>query len=142
MTKYKNILVPVDLSEQSHRAIEHAIAIAAERSCKIIVVHVISYLAPPHFESDLPQIYDHIEELTKQAKKKLSALIKPLAEQQNIHILIEVGKVAIKLIECINDNNVDLVIVGNHRSGALHGILGSVPSKLTNHAPCDVLVIQ
>jgi len=142
MTDYKNILIPVDFSDTNEIAIRRAINIANDQRCNLCAIHVFDYLAPPHFDTDLPNIYEHIKDITELAEKKLSALIASFSDRKNIKIVVEVGRISARLIEFIDENSIDLVVVGNHSSGTLRGLLGSVPSKLANHSPCDVLIVK
>jgi nucleotide-binding universal stress UspA family protein len=47
------------------------------------------------------------------------------------------------ILHVAEEQNADLVIVGNKgMSGAKRFLLGSVPNKVSHHAPCSVLIVR
>ncbi len=48
-----------------------------------------------------------------------------------------------KILEVAEQEGVDLIIVGNKgMTGAKRFLLGSVPNKVSHHAPCSVMIIR
>ncbi len=53
------------------------------------------------------------------------------------------GDPAAALLDVAEERRADLIVVGNKgMTGADRFLLGSVPNKVTHHAPCSVLVIR
>jgi nucleotide-binding universal stress UspA family protein len=53
------------------------------------------------------------------------------------------GDAADALIEVAERENADLIVVGNKgMTGARRYLLGSVPNKVSHHAPCSVLIVR
>jgi nucleotide-binding universal stress UspA family protein len=53
------------------------------------------------------------------------------------------GDPADVLIDVAEETGADLIVVGNKgMTGAARFLLGSVPNKITHHAPCNVLVVR
>jgi nucleotide-binding universal stress UspA family protein len=53
------------------------------------------------------------------------------------------GDPADAILDVAEENNADLVIVGNKgMTGARRFLLGSVPNKISHHAPCDVWIVK
>jgi nucleotide-binding universal stress UspA family protein len=53
------------------------------------------------------------------------------------------GDPADAIIDVAEETNADLVIVGNKgMTGARRFLLGSVPNKISHHAPCSVLIVR
>ena len=53
------------------------------------------------------------------------------------------GEAADTIIAVADDEGADLIVVGNKgMTGASRFLLGSVPNKITHHAPCNVLVVR
>ena len=53
------------------------------------------------------------------------------------------GEPADAILDVAEENNADLVIVGNKgMTGARRFLLGSVPNKISHHAPCDVWIVR
>jgi len=56
---------------------------------------------------------------------------------------LESGKPVSKMIEVAKNWSADLIVMGSHGRGKIHGLfLGSVSQEVLHHAPCPVLVIR
>lgn len=57
--------------------------------------------------------------------------------------IVRPGEPADTIIDIAEEQDADLIVVGNKgMSGAARFLLGSVPNKITHHAPCNVLVVR
>jgi nucleotide-binding universal stress UspA family protein len=53
------------------------------------------------------------------------------------------GDPADAILDVAEENGADLIVVGNKgMTGAKRFLLGSVPNKVSHHAPCSVLIIR
>ena len=53
------------------------------------------------------------------------------------------GEPADAILDVAEEENADLIVVGNKgMTGAKRFLLGSVPNKVSHHAPCSVLIVQ
>ncbi|WP_309233282.1 universal stress protein [Conexibacter sp. W3-3-2] len=53
------------------------------------------------------------------------------------------GEAADAILRIADEQGADLIVVGNKgMTGAARFLLGSVPNKITHHAPCNVLVVR
>ena len=53
------------------------------------------------------------------------------------------GDPADAILDVAEENNADLIVVGNKgMTGAKRFLLGSVPNKVSHHAPCSVMIIR
>lgn len=60
-----------------------------------------------------------------------------------IDTVIDTGDPADVILETAEDGQYDLIVVGNRgMTGAKRFLLGSVPSKISHHSPCDTLIIH
>jgi nucleotide-binding universal stress UspA family protein len=56
---------------------------------------------------------------------------------------VAAGDPASALIEAAEDTLADVIVVGSRgMTGASRFLLGSVPNKVSHHAPCDVLIVH
>ena len=152
---YKKILLPIDGSENSKRAGEHAINIADINNSDIIVLIVLEPYYPkiPILPiSTLPSPDEnYYEELREEGKKIIEDFKKELEENQckgkckNVHIttLIKEGKAYIEILKTMDEENVDLVIMGasGRHSPIDRSILGSVTERVVREAKHPVMVI-
>ena len=53
------------------------------------------------------------------------------------------GDAADAILDVAEETNADLIVVGNKgMTGAKRFLLGSVPNKVSHHAPCSVMIVQ
>ena len=132
MTDIKRILVPVDGSETSDRAIEEAIKIAEVYNSDIHILYVanINQLAINACLSDAI-----LEAVTKAANK--------VPEKINVITTSETGSPSVTITDFADEIKADLVVIGSRGLGLVKGVLlGSVSQYVVEHAPCPALVVK
>ena len=70
---------------------------------------------------------------------------KALAEERGVpvEIFARRGDPADAILDVAEEQGADLIVVGNKgMTGAKRFLLGSVPNKISHHAPCSVLIIR
>ncbi|MDD1017329.1 universal stress protein [Pseudomonas rubra] len=138
---YRSLLVPVDFSPSSLRAIELAKAVAPQ--AEIILLHV--YEAP--FESSMR--FAHIDQDTlthyrnvikKDAVEQLAALSQAAGVADARQIVVH-GDPSWRILEQEQELDCDLIVIGKQGESALEELLiGSVTKHVLNESQCDVLV--
>ena len=64
-------------------------------------------------------------------------------EGLNVDRYAREGDPADAILDVAEETNADLIVVGNKgMTGAKRFLLGSVPNKVSHHAPCSVLIIR
>jgi len=141
--RIERILVPVDFSECSREAVDHAIDIARIFGSEIHLVH--SYRLNPGgimpYGPTLPvDVYDGLrasagEELTKVRDRVVDADV-----HCEIHLSQDVPSNAV--VNAAKELRVDLIVMGTRGlSGLKHILLGSVAERTVRFAPCPVLTV-
>lgn len=75
-----------------------------------------------------------LEEVAQEARAAGVATVRTFARQ---------GDPADSILDVAEEQGSDLIIVGNKgMTGAKRFLLGSVPNKVSHHAPCSVLIIR
>ncbi|MCJ8163354.1 universal stress protein [Pontibacter sp. E15-1] len=146
----KRILVPTDFSEQAHYAFEVAVAIARRTGAAIKLLHVIETPAMSDFSAtgdvirpgNLQQVYVlQLLETTKGQMKQLAASVKH--EGVDVVQEVDVDKPISKIRRTIQQDNVDLVVMGSKGSSGLDEfLLGSNTEKVVRTAECPVLTVK
>jgi nucleotide-binding universal stress UspA family protein len=139
LVKHEKILVPLDGSENSARALTQAIYLAKSCGSKIYLLTVI-YQNPEYF-AWVP-VFE--EKLEKEAKELLERAKREVEKEQvPCELLIRTGEQPYEfIIREAKDKKTDLIIMGSHgRSGLKRMLIGSVAAKVIGHAPCAVMVI-
>ncbi len=137
-----NILVAHDGSAQADKALKKATDIAVMTKSSIVVLSVVPDLCMMELsDDDCKNMY---KIMTEESEKKLAALKDDLSQKGvAMETSVLFGNAADIIISTCADKKIDLVVVGSHgRHGARKFLLGSVSSKVVEHAHCDVLVVK
>lgn len=138
---FEKILVPLDGSEHSIRALKNAIQIAKKFDGSITLIHV--YTVSP-FAITPTQVYRYVQairELGNSILEEGKNLVK--AERVQVETLLEEGHTIEKILETVTKEKFNLVVLGSRGLSMLKGILmGSVSEGVTKKAPCPVLVVK
>lgn len=141
MSKLQRILVPVDFSETSKRALDYAHFIATRFDAKLDVLHV---WRPAEYAGDQMVMLTRSEpELTlstflrNHADQQLSAFLKGVSHSKQ---MLESGDPAHVIAKVAGEGGYDLIVMGTHgRTGLSHVMMGSVAEKVVRLSPCPVL---
>jgi universal stress protein A len=141
MPDYKNILLVVDLSEDSRVIGERAKAIAASHGSEITLLHVVEYVpVEPMGEALLPTV--QIEgELVERARRHLTELAQQLGLPQGRQ-LVETGGIKSEIIRTAQRLNADLIVLGSRERHGLAILLNFTEDAILHAAPCDVLAVR
>jgi nucleotide-binding universal stress UspA family protein len=145
MIEIRRILCPVDFSEHSRRALDHAIAIARWYESTVTALHVFS-AAPVAAYGPGPMVFEPIV-LTPVDRDQLLADTRRFVEAESapgitIETLVREGNAAAEILDQAASMNADLLVIGTHgRSGLDRILLGSVAEKVLRKASCPVLTV-
>jgi nucleotide-binding universal stress UspA family protein len=141
---YSNILVPVDGSENSIRALRHGLFLSSKLGSKLTILYVLEI--PPVVYVQSQKIIDSVmSTLEKEAKDIFNAVN---LEAQNYDISYETillkGQYVASLInEYADQNDIDIIIIGSRGNGRFKtAILGSVAHNVFHHTKKPILIIK
>lgn len=144
---FKNILVPVDGSANSRRAVEAAAELVKCHRASVTLLHVIPDEPFPKelmkmiargeiTESHMGLLRDSAEIILQDAHETLQAT--GVTENKREYIQ---GDPASQIIEYARANEVDLIVIGHRGLGTQINMLGSVTRKLVNISSISCLII-
>lgn len=146
MIEIKTILCPIDFSDHSRRALDHAVAVARWYGSTITVFHV--YPAPPPGAYGLESPPPVGMVLTLAERERLTAALGRFAETataSDVPIEFAIGQGTSAGNEILHQGRAmqaDLLVIGTHgRSGFDRLVLGSVTEKVLRKADCPVLTV-
>jgi nucleotide-binding universal stress UspA family protein len=134
---YSSIVVGTDGSETAREAVRQATRLAAAVGARIELVSAYEPVpeAPPDGWSVSPR--EEVEAALHSTAKEISDAgveVRTYARQ---------GDPSAALLDVAEERRADLIVVGNKgMTGAERFLLGSVPNKVSHHAPCSVLIIR
>jgi nucleotide-binding universal stress UspA family protein len=140
---FRTIVAGTDGSSRADKAVREAIDIAKSEGARLHLVAAFSK-RERHWEDlqstarvqvvDLRQVAEQV--LAREAKK---------AEEQGVEVdwSARDGDPADAILDAAEEEGADLIVLGNKgMHGAQRYMFGSVPNKVTHHAPCSVLVVR
>jgi nucleotide-binding universal stress UspA family protein len=140
---FTNVLVPVDGSDNSYRALDAALLLKEKLGSSITVVNVIEQVPITHIESE--KLLSELLEAYKKENQEILSKCSNIATEKGLSIktLLLQGNPASVILDYSKKEKFDLVIVGSRGMGKFKQlILGSVSSKIVHHSPCAVLLIR
>jgi universal stress protein A len=134
---FKKILVPLDFSECSQKALQYATALARQFGAELELLHVVEpYPA-------VPEMYPIDVETVQDGKAELENLRGAIGRDVGSRISVRVGTPHLQIAEAARDLKADLIVISTHgRKGLSRAVLGSTTEKVVRHAPCPVLVVR
>jgi nucleotide-binding universal stress UspA family protein len=136
---FETVVLALDGSEQSDRAVPVAAALAKQASGRIVVVHVDERTA---IRGGLQPVHLDEEELTEKIKGQAEALVADGREVEVELISTVLGGPAPAIAGVAEEKDADVIVLGSHGNSALAGtLLGSVAHKLLHIAGRPVLVV-
>ena len=141
---FSKILVPIDGSENSFRALEHAIFLSTKiQEAQITVLYIIE---------DLPSLYIYspkiMEKLRADYEREYTRILERCKEMANksgtnINTVLKEGDPASKIIGYSDMEKFDLIIMGSRGMGKFKEmIIGSVSNKVIHHAKSSVMLVR
>jgi universal stress protein A len=143
LLKIRDILVPLDFSEPSLKALKYAMAFAEQFGAKLTLLHVVEPIVVPDL-AYMPLAIDH-DRIAAGAKAKLEQLCKRNRLEPRLirKKLVRTGTPFRAITDAARGLKVDLIIVATHGyTGLAHALLGSTAERVVRHAPCPVLTVR
>lgn len=137
------ILVPVDGSDNSFRALERALSISKNTGAAVTALQVME--SPPTVYVESQKLLNEIKEKYKQEAAKILDKCKALAEKSGakIETVMAEGDPAATIIGYIEQGGFDTIVIGSRGHGKLKEmVLGSVSSKVLHHAKAAVMIVK
>ena len=139
----RSILVPLDFSKPSERALEQAATLAREFGAKLTVLNVVEPIAMPDF-AYYPLMMEN-DKVVASAHKRLTqfsarqGIAKDLVEK----VLVRNGPAHREITDAARTLKSDLIVIATHgHTGLAHVLLGSTAERVVRHAECPVLVVR
>lgn len=140
----KRILVPLDFSANSERALVYARGLALKFGASLHLVHVceVPRIATGTMDAYAIAYTGWATKFGEEVEKELNVAA---ARITDVKVRTEVlfGNAASAIIDCAAVNEVDLIVMGTHGLGpVMHMVMGNVAERVVRGAPCPVLTVR
>jgi universal stress protein A len=141
----KRILVPLDFSANSMRALDYALELSKQFKAQVSVLFVVEpiYYAVPDFTGS-PAMGELLNEQMGSARAQLARLEQQYAKRRiKLRALLQTGTAYEAIVDTAKQIKADLIAMATHgRTGVSHLLLGSVAERVVRTAPCPVLTLR
>jgi nucleotide-binding universal stress UspA family protein len=138
---FEKILVPLDGSEHSLKALKIAVQIAKKFNGKITLIHVYSIGGLASYPTPVHEFIEAIRKVSADILGDGEKKVK--AEGVQVETLLKEGHAVEEIIKTCREGKFDLVVMGARGLSKIKEmLLGSVSDGVTRHAYCPVLVVK
>lgn len=140
---FKKVLVPVDGSEYSYRAVKTAASLAEKYGSEVTLIYVVALpTRSPGYAPELgviPQrVLDDLEregtEILHRAKGYFTGAV--------VNTVVRIGHPTGEILDEVT-KGYDLIVMGSRGLGALRGfVMGSVSDRVSRNARCTVMIVH
>ena len=144
---FRSIVVGTDGSDTAGKAVQEAIDLAKSVSASVYVVSACEPVPQGRLREEARQAPEDLQWMIN-PREDVDATLKEAAEDVedsgvDVSTFAREGDPADAILDVAEEEGADLIVVGNKgMTGAKRFLLGSVPNKVSHHAPCSVLIIR
>ena len=145
---FATILVGTDGSDTATTAVRYAIDLARELGARLQVVSAYEPVSDERLRGDTIEVPQDVQWMINPREDVLELLERARSEAQSVGVqrvetFARQGDAADAILDVAEEQRADLIVVGNRgMTGAKRFLLGSVPNKVSHHAPCSVLIVR
>jgi len=138
------IMVPLDFSDHSKKALRYALRFAEQFGAELEVVHVVTPII--FADGMIPPV--EMEDLSRETEKHARSELEKIAtadgtEHVTVKATVLQGEPYDEIVNHAAESQTDLLLIATHgRTGLQHFLLGSNAEKILRHAPCPVMVVR
>jgi nucleotide-binding universal stress UspA family protein len=143
----RSIVVGTDGSETARKAVHEAVELAKALGAKLDIVSAYEPVSGQRLREEARQAPEDLQWSINPREDVEGTLAEAAGEHEGAGVDITTsareGDPADAILDVAEERGADLIVVGNKgMTGAKRFLLGSVPNKVSHHAPCSVLIIR
>ena len=144
---FSSIVVGTDGSETAGKAVLQATELARQVGAKVNLVSAYEPVSGQRLSQERREVPKDMEWMVN-PREDVEATLKDAAEKLEgagveVDTFAREGDAADAILDVAEETHADLIVVGNKgMTGTKRFLLGSVPNKVSHHAPCSVLIIR
>jgi nucleotide-binding universal stress UspA family protein len=144
---FSSIVVGTDGSETARKAVRQATELARQVGASISLVSAYQPVSNQRLRDEKREVPKDMEWMVN-PREDVEATLRDAAEAVagagvQVETFAREGDAADAILDVAEEQAAELIVVGNKgMTGAKRFLLGSVPNKVSHHAPCSVLIIR
>lgn len=143
----RSIVVGTDGSDTAFEAVRQATQIAGALGARVYLVSAYEPVPESRLRVERMEVPDDLQWMIN-PREDVERTLQDGAEAMraaglDVETLAREGDPADAILDVAEEKDADMIVVGNKgMTGAKRFLLGSVPNKVSHHAPCSVLIIR
>jgi nucleotide-binding universal stress UspA family protein len=144
----ESVLVGTDGSQTAATAVARAIEVARGLGAKLQIVSAYEPVPEGRIRQEAMRVPSD-RAWTVNPREDVLALLESAQRDardagiERVETFARVGDGADAILDVAEEQRCDLIVVGNKgMTGATRFLLGSVPNKVSHHAPCSVMIVR
>jgi nucleotide-binding universal stress UspA family protein len=145
---YGSIVVGTDGSETAKEAVRQAAELARALGARVLLVSAYEPVSEARLRQERREVPDDVSWMVnprEDVQEVLDQAAEEMREQgiEAVETFPREGDPADAILDVAEERDADLIVVGNKgMTGARRFLLGSVPNKVSHHAPCNVMIVR
>jgi nucleotide-binding universal stress UspA family protein len=141
-TTVRRILVPVDFSDASEMAVQHATEIAQTYGAEVHLLHVVEEVVyPSAYGIEPPSMQS--QDVVLRVEQALGRMAREELGYEHVQVSSTIGYAPMTILDYAQENAIDLIVIATHgRSGLDRVLLGSVAERVIRQSPVPVFVVK
>jgi nucleotide-binding universal stress UspA family protein len=141
------MVVGTDGSETAGEAVRQATDLAKQLGAKVHLVSAYEPVPEGRLREERQQVPDDLQWMVNPREDVSATLAEAAKDVEQLGVQVEThareGDPADAILDVAEEQGADLIVVGNKgMTGAKRFLLGSVPNKISHHAPCGVYIVR
>jgi nucleotide-binding universal stress UspA family protein len=145
---FGSIVVGTDGSDTAKTAVRYAIDLSRELGARLMIVSAYEPVSDQRLKGERVEVPKDLEWMVNPRGDVVAMLEEAKSEAGGagvgqVETFARQGDAADAILDIAEEQRADLIVVGNRgMTGAKRFLLGSVPNKVSHHAPCSVLIVR
>ena len=145
---FASILAATDGSDTATTAVRYAIDLSVQLGARLLLVSAYEPVSEQRLRGKRVEVPKDLQWMVNPREDVLAMLEVARGDANaagvgEVETFARQGDAADAIIDVAEEQRTDLIVVGNRgMTGAKRFLLGSVPNKVSHHAPCSVLIVR
>lgn len=141
MSDYRQLLVAIDLSDQSRAIAAKSVELARQWQAQLRLLHVIEFVPVEPMSDALVPVVQIDDRVIARASEQIQSLATALGLASD-SCRVATGNVKAEILRQARELNADLIVLGCRERHGLSILVNLTEDTVLHGAPCDVLAMR